>query len=170
MPGSSQRFLDKARGLAADEVFLGLEDAVAPAARPAERRRSVAAALTAGGWDGKLVAVRINGATTRWAYRDVAEVVAAAGRGLDAIILPKVTGPGHVVWLDLLPGQIEQDTGDQAGRTGIEAQIEDARGLAKVDDIVAASPRLRPGGVRRACEGRRGLSPCPGISRARPTR
>jgi citrate lyase subunit beta/citryl-CoA lyase len=73
----------------------------------------------------------------------VTEVVAAAGRGLDAIILPKVTDPGHVVWLDLMLGQIEQDTGDEPGRIGIEAQIEDARGLAKVDDIAATSPRLR---------------------------
>jgi citrate lyase subunit beta/citryl-CoA lyase len=48
-----------------------------------------------------------------------------------------------VVWLDLLLGQIERDTGGEAGRIGIEAQIEDARGLAKVDEIAAASPRLR---------------------------
>jgi citrate lyase subunit beta / citryl-CoA lyase len=142
VPGSSQRFLDKARGLAADEVFLDLEDAVAPAAKETARR-NVIGALTTGGWGGKLVAVRVNDAATRWAYRDVVDVVAAAGRGLDAIILPKVTDPGHVVWLDLLLGQIEQDTGDEAGRIGIEAQIEDARGLAKVDEIAAASPRLR---------------------------
>jgi citrate lyase subunit beta / citryl-CoA lyase len=142
VPGSSQRFLDKARGLAADEIFLDLEDAVAPAAKEAARR-NVAAALNAGGWDGRLMAVRINDTTTRWAYRDVIEVVTAAGRGLDAIVLPKVTGPGHVVWLDLLLGQLEQDTGDAAGRIGIEAQIEDAQGLARVDEIAAASPRLR---------------------------
>ena len=142
VPGSSQRFLDKARGLPADEVFLDLEDAVAPAAKEAARR-NVAAALNAGGWGGKLMAVRVNDATTRWAYRDVADVVAAAGRGLDVILLPKVSDPGHVVWLDLLLGQIEQDTGGETGRIGIEAQIEDARGLAKVDEIAAASPRLR---------------------------
>jgi citrate lyase subunit beta/citryl-CoA lyase len=142
VPGSSQRFLDRARGLAADEVFLDLEDAVAPAAKETARH-NVIAALNTGGWDGKLVAVRVNDAATRWAYRDVIEVVAAAGRGLDAIVLPKVTDPGHVIWLDLLLGQIEQDTGDETGRIGIEAQIEDARGLAKVDEIAAASPRLR---------------------------
>ena len=142
VPGSSPRFLDKARGLPADEVFLDLEDAVAPAAKDAARG-NVVAALNGGGWGGKLMAVRVNDATTRWAYRDVAEVVTAAGRGLDVIVLPKVTGPGHVTWLDLLLGQIEQDTGDEAGRIGIEAQIEDARGLASVDEIAAASPRLR---------------------------
>ena len=141
VPGSSERFLDKARGLPADEVFLDLEDAVAPAAKEAARR-NVAAALNGGGWGGKLMAVRVNDATTRWAYRDVAEVVTAAGRGLDVIMLPKVTDPGHVIWLDLLLGQIEQDTGDEAGRIGIEAQIENARGLMNVDEIAAASPRL----------------------------
>ena len=74
--------------------------------RPAAKetaRRNVVAALNGGGWGGKLMAVRVNDATTRWAYRDVAEVVTAAGRGLDVIMLPKVTDPGHVIWLDLLP-------------------------------------------------------------------
>jgi citrate lyase subunit beta/citryl-CoA lyase len=142
VPGSSPRFLEKARGLAADEVFFDLEDAVAPAAK-AQARQNVVAALAAGGWDGKLVAVRINGAASRWAYRDVAEVVTAAGHGLDAIVLPKVSEPAHVTWLDLTLSQIEQDTGGERGRIGIEAQIEDARGLAAVDAIAAASPRLR---------------------------
>jgi len=95
VPASSQRFIDSARGLPADEVFLDLEDAVAPAAK-AQARRNAIAAVTAGGWQGKLLALRINDATTRWAYRDVVEVVAAAGHGLDAVLLPKVTGPAHI--------------------------------------------------------------------------
>jgi citrate lyase subunit beta / citryl-CoA lyase len=142
VPASSQRFIDSARGLPADEVFLDLEDAVAPAAK-AQARRNAIAAVTAGGWQGKLLALRINDATTRWAYRDVVEVVAAAGHGLDAVLLPKVTGPAHITWLDLLLGQIELDSGGEPGRIGIEAQIEDASGLANVAEIAAASPRLR---------------------------
>ena len=141
VPGSSPRFIAKARGLATDEVFLDLEDAVAPAAKPAARQ-AVAQALRDGGWGGRLMAVRINDATTAWAYRDVVDVVEQAGPHLDAIVLPKVTGPGHVVWLDLLLGQIEQAMGYPAGAIGIEAQIEDARGLAAVNAIAAASPRL----------------------------
>jgi citrate lyase subunit beta / citryl-CoA lyase len=141
VPGSSPRFIAKAQGLAADEVFLDLEDAVAPAAKPAARQ-AVAQALRDGGWGGRVMAVRINDATTAWAYRDVVDVVEQAGPHLDAIVLPKVTGPGHVVWLDLLLGQIEQAMGYPAGAIGIEAQIEDARGLAAVDAIAAASPRL----------------------------
>jgi citrate lyase subunit beta/citryl-CoA lyase len=142
VPASSPRFLAKARGLAADEVFLDLEDAVAPAAKAAARG-AAAAALTEGGWDGKLLAVRVNDAATGWAYRDVVEVVEGAGARLDVIVLPKVTGPGHVIWLDLLLGQLEQAAGLAAGRIGIEAQIEDAAGLAAVDEIAAASPRLQ---------------------------
>jgi citrate lyase subunit beta / citryl-CoA lyase len=141
VPGSSTRFLAKARGLPADEMFLDLEDAVAPAAKQ-DARGTVAAALNAGGWGGKIRAVRINDASSRWAYRDVIEVVEAAGRDLDVIVLPKVTGPAHVSWLDLLLGQIEQAMGDEPGRIGIEAQIEDAKGLADVDAIAGASPRL----------------------------
>jgi citrate lyase subunit beta / citryl-CoA lyase len=141
VPGSSPRFIAKAQDLDTDEVFLDLEDAVAPAAKPAARQ-AVAQALRDGGWGGRVMAVRINDATTAWAYRDVVDVVEQAGPHLDAIVLPKVTGPGHVVWLDLLLGQIEQAMGYPSGAIGIEAQIEDARGLAAVDAIAAASPRL----------------------------
>ena len=141
VPGSSPRFIAKAQGLDADEVFLDLEDAVAPAAKPAARQ-AVAQALRDGGWGGRVMAVRINDVTTAWSYRDVVDVVEQAGPHLNAIVLPKVTGPGHVVWLDLLLGQIEQAMGYPAGAIGIEAQIEDARGLAAVDAIAAASPRL----------------------------
>jgi citrate lyase subunit beta/citryl-CoA lyase len=140
VPGSSQRFLAKAAGLAADEVFLDLEDAVAPSAKAAARDL-VAAALQAD-WAAKVKAVRVNDARTGWAYRDVAGVVEQAGQSLDVIVLPKVTGPRDIAWLDLLLGQVEQSAGLPPGRIGIEAQIEDAAGLAAVDEIAAASARL----------------------------
>jgi citrate lyase subunit beta/citryl-CoA lyase len=156
VPASSERFIAKAHGLPADEVFLDLEDAVAPAAKA--QARANAAAAVAGDWGGRLVAVRVNDASTQWAHRDVIDIVsAAAGTGasgvgatratgaagrLDVIVLPKVTSAGHVVWLDLLLGQAEQEAGIPVGQTGIEAQIEDARGLACVNAIAAASPRL----------------------------
>jgi citrate lyase subunit beta/citryl-CoA lyase len=141
VPASSSRFLVKARELEVDEVFLDLEDAVAPAAKD-DARDAAVAALREGGWDGKLVAVRVNDATTPWAYRDVISVVEGAGDALDVIMLPKVTSPSHVVWLDLLLGQVERAAGLPYGRIGIEAQIEDAAGLRSVEDIAVASPRL----------------------------
>jgi citrate lyase subunit beta / citryl-CoA lyase len=141
VPASSERFLAKARDLPADEVMLDLEDSVAPAAKSAARDLAVAA-LKAGGFGGKLVAVRVNGATTPWAYQDVIAVVEGAPGAVDSLILPKVSSPAAVVWLDLLLTQVEQATGLPVGRTGIEAQIEDAAGLAAVEAIAAASPRL----------------------------
>ncbi|HEY2507150.1 MAG TPA: CoA ester lyase [Streptosporangiaceae bacterium] len=141
VPGSNPRFVAKARELAVDEVFLDLEDAVAPPAK-AGSRAAVAAALREGGWGERTRAVRVNDVTTAWAYRDVVEVVEQAGEHLDAIVLPKVTRPLDVAWLDLLLSQIEQATGLEPGRIAIEAQIENAAGLAAVDAIAAASPRL----------------------------
>jgi citrate lyase subunit beta / citryl-CoA lyase len=137
VPASSERFIEKARSLPADEVFLDLEDAVAPAAKVQARANAVAA--VAGDWGGRLVAVRVNDAATQWAHRDVLDVV--SGGRVGVVILPKVTSPDHVVWLDLLLGQVEREAGLTVGQTGIEAQIEDARGLAAVNAIAAASPR-----------------------------
>jgi citrate lyase subunit beta / citryl-CoA lyase len=141
VPGSSPRFLAKAQQQPVDEVFLDLEDAVAPAQK-ADARLAVVAALRDGDWGSKIRAIRMNDVTTAWAYRDVIDVVEQAGDALDVIVLPKVTGPGDVHWLDLLLSQVEAAMGYPAGRIGIEAQIEDARGLAQVDAIAAASPRL----------------------------
>lgn len=145
VPASSERFLAKARELAVDEVMLDLEDSVAPDAKPAARALAVAA-LKDGGWAGKLVAVRVNGVLTPWAYQDVIAIVEGTGEGapgaVDSLILPKVSDPAAVVWLDVLLGQLEQAAGLEPGRIGIEAQIEDAAGLAAVEAIAAASPRL----------------------------
>jgi citrate lyase subunit beta / citryl-CoA lyase len=132
--------IEKARGLPADEVFLDLEDACAPAAKPGARERIVAA-LNEGGWEGKTRAVRINDVTTQWSYRDVVDVVEGAGANLDCLVLPKVDDAAQLAWLDLLLTQIEKAMGYQAGRIGIEAQIESARGLMNVDEIAAACPR-----------------------------
>ncbi|WP_431038031.1 HpcH/HpaI aldolase/citrate lyase family protein [Streptomyces sp. P6-2-1] len=141
VPGSNPRFLRKAQSLAADEVFLDLEDAVAPLAK-AEARENVVRFLNEGDWGGRTRVVRVNDWSTEWTYRDVVTVVEGAGRHLDCLLLPKVQDAQQVVALDLLLTQIEKATGLDVGRIGIEAQIEDARGLVAVDAIAAASPRL----------------------------
>jgi citrate lyase subunit beta / citryl-CoA lyase len=141
VPASNPRFIEKARGLPVDEFFLDLEDAVAPTAK-ADARANAVAALKDGGWGDRVRVVRINDATTGFAYRDVIEVVERAGADLDCLMLPKVGAPDQVVWLDVLLTQIERATGLPVGRIGIEAQIEDARGLTRIDEIAAASPRL----------------------------
>jgi citrate lyase subunit beta / citryl-CoA lyase len=158
VPGSSERFLAKSASLAADELIFDLEDAVAPAAKrharslvtnavSAFQQRDEVVALPVGPptallTTGPVLAVRINGALTEWAFRDVIDVVAGAGARLDAIVLPKVSDPAHVAWLDLLLGQLERAQGLPAGGIAIEAQIEDAAGLAAVREIALASSRL----------------------------
>jgi citrate lyase subunit beta/citryl-CoA lyase len=141
VPGSSPKMIDKARTLPVDEVFLDLEDAVAPAAK-ANARATVVAALTEGGWGNRLRAVRVNDWTTPWTYRDVVDVVEGAGVHLDCLMLPKVQSADQIVALALLLTQIERAAGLDVGRIGIEAQIENARGLLAADAIAAASPRL----------------------------
>jgi citrate lyase subunit beta/citryl-CoA lyase len=132
--------LDKAQGLPADQVFLDLEDSVAPLAKE-DARKNVVAALNNGDWGGKTRVVRVNDLTTRWTYRDVITVAEEAGANLDCVMLPKVQTAAQVQWLDMLLTQIEETVGLEVGRIGIEAQIENARGLVEVDAIAAASPR-----------------------------
>ena len=141
VPGSSPRFLEKAQSLPADQVFLDLEDACAPLAKESARH-AIVDALNNGDWGGKTRVVRVNDWTTHWTYRDVITVVEGAGPNLDCVMLPKVQDAGQVRTLDLLLTQIEKTMGLQVGRIGIEAQIENARGLVNVDDIATASPRL----------------------------
>jgi citrate lyase subunit beta / citryl-CoA lyase len=141
VPGSNPRFLEKAKGLDADQVFLDLEDAVAPLAKP-DARKNIVAALNEGGYGEKVRVVRVNDWTTEWTYRDVIEVVEGAGANLDCIMLPKVQTADQVVALDTLLTQIEMTMGLEVGRLGIEAQIENAEGLINVDAIATASPRV----------------------------
>ncbi|PJK19131.1 HpcH/HpaI aldolase/citrate lyase family protein [Mycolicibacterium goodii] len=141
VPGSSAKMIEKAKTLPADQVFLDLEDAVAPDAK-AQARTQAAVALAEDGWAGQLRGVRVNDWTTPWTYSDIIEVVSTAGAHLDLIVLPKVTDVAHVQALDLLLSQLERTHGLPVGRIGIEPQIEDARGLTNVDAI-AAGPRVQ---------------------------
>lgn len=141
VPGSSVKMLDKARNLPVDQVFMDIEDAVAPLAKP-QARKNIVAALNEGGYEGKIRAVRVNDWTTQWTYSDVIEVVEGAGANLDAIMLPKAQTADQIIALDLLLTQLEKSNGLEVGRIGIEAQIENALGLINVDAIAQASPRV----------------------------
>ncbi|MFC7448624.1 HpcH/HpaI aldolase/citrate lyase family protein [Rhodococcus daqingensis] len=142
VPGSSRKMIDKAKGLPADEVFLDLEDAVAPIAK-AQARAEIVDALNSDGWGNQIRVVRVNDWTTEWTHADVIEVVSGAGARIDAILLPKVTDASHVQALDLLLTQVERANGLEVGRIGIEAQIENAIGLTNINAIATASPRVQ---------------------------
>jgi citrate lyase subunit beta / citryl-CoA lyase len=139
VPGSSPKMLSKAPGLPADEVFLDLEDSVAPGAKE-DARGNVVQALKEGDWDGKTVVVRVNAADTRWCHRDVLEVVENAGGFVDCLMIPKVERAADVTFVARLLDGIEATTGLDR-RIGLELQIETATGLTNIDAIATASDR-----------------------------
>lgn len=142
VPGSSDRFIEKARTLGVDGIFLDLEDAVAPAVKVASRQRVVAGLNDARGFAAGLITVRVNGWESPWTYGDVIDVVTGAGSRIDALVLPKTQSAAQVQALDLLLTQVEHNAQLPVGRIGLEVQIEDAVGLLHVNEIAAASPRL----------------------------
>jgi citrate lyase subunit beta/citryl-CoA lyase len=139
VPGSSPKMLSKAPGLPADEVFVDLEDSVAPLAKE-EARGNVIQALKEGDWTGKTVVVRVNAVHTKWCYRDVIEVVENAGQFMDCVMIPKVEHASDVTFAADLLRQIE-DTIGLDRRIGLEVQIETATGLTNIDAIANASDR-----------------------------
>ncbi|HEY1636629.1 MAG TPA: CoA ester lyase [Acidimicrobiales bacterium] len=141
VPGSSERFLEKAPNVAADMTFLDLEDSVAPLEKESARAK-VVDAIKNHDWGERVMCVRVNAWDTKWTYGDIAEVVGNAGDRLEEVMLPKTQSAAEVVALDLLLTQVEANAGLPAGHIGIEAQIETTRGLINVEEICAASPRL----------------------------
>jgi citrate lyase subunit beta/citryl-CoA lyase len=131
--------LGKAPTLPADEVFMDLEDSVAPLAKE-EARGNVVQALKEGDWTGKTVVVRVNGVYTKWCAHDVLHVVENAGDLLDCIMIPKVEYASDVKFVDDLLRMIEETTGLEK-RIGLEVQIETATGLRNIHGIADASER-----------------------------
>lgn len=142
VPGSNPAMFEKALHSAADFVFLDCEDAVAPGDKAAARR-NIIAALNDLDWrgHGKTVSVRINGLDTHYMYRDVVDIVEQAGARLDTVLVPKVGTPSDLYMVDCLLTQIEEAQG-YTQRIGLEALIETALGMANVETIAQASPRL----------------------------
>jgi len=140
-PGSNPRMMEKAAASAADEVFLDLEDACAPLEKPAARAK-VVEALRTHDWGERVRVVRINQVTSPFAFDDLREVVTRAGDVLDCIMVPKVRNAGDIAFVDRALLQLEQTLGLEVGGIGIEAQVEDAEGLMRAEEIAFSSPRL----------------------------
>jgi citrate lyase subunit beta/citryl-CoA lyase len=141
VPATRWNMLEKASASPADAICLDLEDSVAPAEKPTARANAIRA-MRELDYGQRTRILRINAIETAYAYRDLIEVVEAAGATLDLIMLPKTENPSHIQFVDTLLTQIEQAHGFTPGRIGIEAQIETARGCLHVAAIAAASPRL----------------------------
>ena len=138
VPGSNLRMLEKAPAAGADYVMLDLEDAVAPNDK-VQARTNVIAALQEQDWGETFISLRINGLDTHWCYRDVVDVVEAAGERLHTILIPKVSCAADVHLIATLLTQIEDGRG-QAERLGISVLIETAAGMFNVDEVARACP------------------------------
>lgn len=98
VPAANARALEKARGLDADAVILDLEDAVAAEEKPRARAAAMAAVASL---RPRETVIRINPAATPWHDADMA---AAAASGCDAILIPKMNGPGDIAAAKALAG------------------------------------------------------------------
>ncbi|HKU58257.1 MAG TPA: CoA ester lyase [Gaiellaceae bacterium] len=115
VPGDDEAKLAKAAGIAADEVIVDLEDAVAPE-RKHDAREIAARALMTLDWKTPTVALRMNGARTEWHADDLALAHLAA-----VVIVPKV-----------------ESADELEGLGACEALVETARGLAECEAIARA--------------------------------
>lgn len=140
VPGSSPKMLAKAATLPADEVFFDLEDSVAPLEKEAARG-TIVQALKEHEYRAPTKVIRVNGVYTKWCYRDVTEIVEAAGELIDCVMIPKVETPSDVTFVADLLRMIE-DTLGLGKQIGIEVQIETAVGLKNIHEIAAASGRI----------------------------
>jgi citrate lyase subunit beta/citryl-CoA lyase len=132
--------MEKAARSDADEVMLDLEDAVAPGEKVAARAK-VVDAIHDLDWSDKVLAVRINGLGTRYAYGDLVEVVEGAGAALDVVVVPKVEHARDVYVVETLLGQLEANLGLDE-EIAIEVLVEETAAMQHVDAIAAASDRL----------------------------
>jgi citrate lyase subunit beta/citryl-CoA lyase len=135
VPAARPPMIEKAAASAADAVCIDLEDSV-PVDQKAAARANAGRAFRELDFGPRVRLLRINALDTPFAWRDLTEVVEAAGDRIDLIMLPKAGRPRDVEFVDMLLSQI----GDT--RIGIEAQIETASGFLYAREIAQSSPRL----------------------------
>ncbi len=120
IPGSKDRALDKARGLAADAIIFDLEDAVAPDEKP-QARETLRTALATGGYAPRLCLVRINALDTEWGSADLS---AFQGGAMDGVLVPKVNSAADV-----------EAIAQRAPGVPVWAMMETARGILNAAEI-----------------------------------
>ncbi|ESS12830.1 MAG: citrate lyase beta subunit [uncultured archaeon A07HR60] len=140
-PASDVSMMESAADSAADEVFLDLEDSVAPNAKVDARDPLIQSAVDYD-WSDKILSYRINGIDTRWWYDDIIEVIGQAGEFIDDIIVPKVKAPADVHTIENLLREVEKNNDLEIGGIGLEPQIEDGEGMHNVHAIANSTDRL----------------------------
>ncbi len=132
-PGNRPDRFAKAADVGADVLIIDLEDAVAPQDKASAR--DTALAYLAEDQPGRiLTTLRINGLDTSAGIADVGALLQSDATP-DFILLPKTESAGHLHILDRLLAAAGRDT-------RLIGLIESALGLASVEAITAATPRL----------------------------
>lgn len=124
------------------DILLGnLEDAIPMADKEAARQGfiNVAKNLTMG--DTQLW-TRVNSLDSPWFLEDVTRIVSEVGDKVDVIMIPKVEGPEDIHYVDRLLAQLEARAHVKRPIL-VHALLETARGVASVEEICGASPRMQ---------------------------
>jgi malyl-CoA/(S)-citramalyl-CoA lyase len=85
---------------------------------------------------------RVNALDSPWVLDDLTTLVTEIGHRLDVIMVPKVEGPWDIHYVDRLLAQLEARAGLERPIL-VHALLETAQGVAHVDEIAAASPRMQ---------------------------
>ncbi|GGR73935.1 malyl-CoA/(S)-citramalyl-CoA lyase [Nocardioides luteus] len=85
---------------------------------------------------------RINSLDSPWVLDDLVTLVTEIGDKLDVVMVPKVQGPEDIHYVDRLLAQLEAKGGVERPIL-IHAILETARGVANVEEIALASPRMQ---------------------------
>jgi len=84
--------------------------------------------------------VRVNAMTTSHCFKDITAVITPY---LTGIVLPKVEAARELQTIDWLVAQLEEERGLAPGSVEIVPIIETAKGIAAVNEIARAAPRVR---------------------------
>ncbi|MDQ2904303.1 MAG: CoA ester lyase [Ktedonobacteraceae bacterium] len=141
VPGHSMKMMAKAAASTADQVMFDLEDACA-VSQKVEARKTVIEALNTLDFGARIRTFRPNNVRTRFFYRDLIEVVEAAGRNIDAVVIPKCYGAEDILFVDRFLSQIEENMGFEIGRIKLEVLIESADAVLHAEQIAKATPRM----------------------------
>src|ERR687897_2985436 len=140
---SNEKMVAKAPDIAPQvDILLGnLEDAI-----PVDRKEAARDGLIRVGSEMQLgetqLWTRINALESPWMLDDLMRLVAAIGDRLDVVMVPKVEGAWDIHYVDRLLAQLEAKAG--LGRPIlVHAILETARGVANVEAICGASPRIQ---------------------------
>jgi malyl-CoA/(S)-citramalyl-CoA lyase len=124
------------------DILLGnLEDAV-----PVDRKEAARAGLIKVGREIELgdtaLWTRVNALESPWVLDDLTEVVTEIGNKIAVIMVPKVEGPWDIHYVDRLLAQLEAKAGIERPIL-VHAILETSLGVANLEEIAAASPRIQ---------------------------